>query len=387
MNLPYFHTHICLVSEQVLPNLLPILDKQAQPKRVIMMVTPSMRTNADRLATLLHDRGVETLRVAVDAYGFETMRQSVFKVVAELDDLDKVALNLTGGTKIMAFGAFDIAREHNLPVIYLDSREQRLLLFSSTAPYEMSRPVPDLLTVKTALAAQGYSIHRSPQQQVRPEHRPLFEELVKNCEKFSKGLSALNSAASKVKQNQTLMVSDQSYNSVKDFDQLLDLFQQAGALIVDRGTIIFKDEPSRLFCNGGWLEEYVLLITRELKQQGHILNLEPNVEVKTADGIKNEIDLAFTATNKLHLIECKTAQQHVQGKELKNQSRATETGYKLDTLRDLTGGLFGKAMLVSYMNIPDYDLKRLNSYNIKVVQTRRLAFLREELLLWLRNSR
>jgi len=47
--------HVCLVSEQLLPNLLPVLDSESRPKEVVLLVTPRMASEAERLSLLLRE--------------------------------------------------------------------------------------------------------------------------------------------------------------------------------------------------------------------------------------------------------------------------------------------------------------------------------------------
>jgi hypothetical protein len=50
---PPFDTHLCLVSAQATPNLLPVLDERWRPQRVVLATTPEMKKAADALATVL----------------------------------------------------------------------------------------------------------------------------------------------------------------------------------------------------------------------------------------------------------------------------------------------------------------------------------------------
>lgn len=43
------HTHLCFVSQQAAANLLPLLDRDFAPKRVLLAVTPQMSEAARSL--------------------------------------------------------------------------------------------------------------------------------------------------------------------------------------------------------------------------------------------------------------------------------------------------------------------------------------------------
>jgi hypothetical protein len=380
MSIPRYAIHICLVSNQSLPNLLPILHEPFRPQRVILLVTPDMKEKANLLERVLVDRGCRVERRDIFAYAFSSVREAVLQLALEQED---AAFNLTGGTKVMALGAFDIARELGIPVFYLDSREQKILLLN---PREQSFPLSEVLTVKTALSAQGFTIIEKGEKQVLPHHNRLTTELVRRAEELQRPLATVNAIAQRAKESLRASINGKIQKSQ---EELLGLFQQAGLLEydADRREVLFLDEKARFYVNGGWLEEHCLSVVLELQKQGSVFGLEPNVVVQTPTGVKNELDLAFTARNRLHIIECKTAKLAQSSKELNKETRATEAGYRLDTLRELAGGSFGKAMLISYQPLREVDRIRCESYGIRVVQTRRLRLLREELLQWIVESR
>ncbi len=369
-----YDTHICLVSDQSLANLLPVFLERFQPKNVVLLVTPAMRSRALILEQNLRTRGCSVSTCEVQAYGFEAIREASLQLVSDL--AGSLAINLTGGTKVMVLAAFDVARHFEIPVFYLDSRDQRIIhLYPDIEDIQL----PEILNVKAAFRAQGYDIVERGTQQIPRQHGLLTTQLVSNAEKLAKALSALNYIAAKAKNKLTLPVDIQRIKEQVVLDEVIDLFQQAGLLAVDRGQILFRDENARFYANGGWLEEHCLGVAQKLRKAGRIADLEPNAKI-SSQGVSNEIDLAFTARNQLHIIECKTADLSRFSKERPAETRAIEAGYRLDTLRDLVGGTFGKAMLVSYLKLPEIDRIRCESYGIKVVQVRQLRRLDEELI-------
>jgi len=377
MKIPQFETHICPVSEQTLPNLLPVLYAPFRPKRVILLVTPAMGGQAERLANCLRDLGVRVELCSVAAYDFQAMREQTLNLAAGLKN---AAFNLTAGTKIMALGAYDVARDFDLPVFYLDSRGQRLLILR---PEVQEFALPELLRLKTALAAQGYDISGQGEQQIPAPHQELTEALVEGVECFAAPLASLNYMAQEARKR---LLSPVDLPAVKDARLLNDLlarFTACGLIEVVPGrSVLFRDEAARAYVNGGWLEEHCLRIVRGLKKEGRIFDLLPNLEICNRQGVKNELDLAFTAHNQLHIIECKTANLQ-KTRDGRIETPAAAAGYKLETLRDVSGGSFARAMLVSYTPLPDYDRVRYASYGIQLVQAQQLKRLREELILWM----
>jgi hypothetical protein len=127
--------------------------------------------------------------------------------------------------------------------------------------------------------------------------------------------------------------------------ELVGLFREQGILDHDgRHTLGFPDEASLQYVRGGWLEEHVSRTMGALQDKGLVLDRRMNIALKSPSGADNELDVAFTAKNRLHLIECKTVNyQSPQG-----YARADQAAYKLHSLRQKTAEAFGRAMIVSF---------------------------------------
>lgn len=372
-----YHTHVCMVSDQPLANLLPVLLPDFHPKRIILLVTPAMYRKANILQSLLRDKGCQVERVEVSAYCFEDMRETVLQLASSLDA--GAIFNLTGGTKIMALGVYDIIRDFDLAAFYLDTSSQQLLILR---PAHKTFALPEVMSVKTALAAQGFSVVESGTSQIPPQNRVLTQQLVGRAEEFQHPLAQLNHCAQKARKNFRTPVDMQQGLTHGAGAELIELFQIAGLLICHQNQLIFPSETARFYVNGGWLEEHCFTIAQQLKKEGRIHDLGVNVIVESEDGVKNEIDLAFTARNQLHIVECKTANLSTPRDDNRQESRAAEVSYRLESLRVIMGGRFGKAMLVSYLKLRQADRDRCSSYNINVVEARQLDRFREVLLQW-----
>ena len=102
------------------------------------------------------------------------------------------------------------------------------------------------------------------------------------------------------------------------------------------------------------------------------------LEVERGDGVKNEIDVAFLADNRLHLVECKA--KNFKGSR---SNDGTEILYKIDSISDVLGGIQARSMLVSYKKLSSHDLKRAEELEVTVVQHRQLHNLRSSLEDWI----
>lgn len=75
-----FHVHVCLISGQPIPNLLPLL--QENPGKALFIVTPEMQDQAARLEKVARRRGVAVsfLQIA-SAYDYGTILEACEQVL------------------------------------------------------------------------------------------------------------------------------------------------------------------------------------------------------------------------------------------------------------------------------------------------------------------
>lgn len=110
------------------------------------------------------------------------------------------------------------------------------------------------------------------------------------------------------------------------------------------------------YLGGGWFEEYVFYLLRNLEQKNIIHDLRIGMEVTYVTPFRirgsvpvGEFDCAFTDGKKLWLIECKAGgikQEHIQ---------------KLENNLKTYGGIAAKGLLVSAFPVSDTHMKRINS--------------------------
>ena len=69
--------HLCLVSDQTMPNYLPIKAQEIKPSKVTLAVTDKMKTQGERLRQELSGHGimVDILSLGADAASFDDRRK------------------------------------------------------------------------------------------------------------------------------------------------------------------------------------------------------------------------------------------------------------------------------------------------------------------------
>lgn len=374
-----FHTQVCLVSGQAAPNLLPLLDEHLKPKEVILLVTDAMKDKANQLQAVIQPTGIKVRQQAFSAIGdFQAMQHQLEELLRPYPP-EGVALNVTGGNKWMAITAQEVFRFNNRPVFYVDIESGQLLFLDSQTP---PQSINAKIKLENYLKAYGYRIDGETKsiQGLTTDQRELCQRLVAYVSQWGGALGQLNRLASEAEIKKSLSVA----LSILDrqdvhLDNLLRECELSGILRRDHSgkTIHFSDHETRFFANGGWLEEYINSRLNELKAEG-LLQDSSHLNLKIASPQStNEIDVAFMAKNRLHIIECKT-------KRLTGQyagSAGTDSLYKLDSISDL-GGLGTKAMLVSYRTLGKADAQRAKDLNIRVVQGEQIQTIKNTIRSW-----
>jgi len=149
------NTHVCLISDQPIPNLLPLM--MEQPAAAVFLVTEQKKEEAQRLRELVTKRlGTKVSEWLIPPYGVEGVTAVCEQLLREIGR-DDLTLNVTGGTKVSALAAYETFYSADCRVIYVNTATNELL---TLAPTEKHEPLPDLLDVPDYLAAYGLAIDR-----------------------------------------------------------------------------------------------------------------------------------------------------------------------------------------------------------------------------------
>lgn len=377
-----YATHLCLVSDQATPNLLPLLDDDWRPTKVVLACTAQKRDAVNALQEVVNTKGqgmvVEVLDLP-DAYDYGALSEAFLNFLAQHEG-ESVALNVTGGTKLMAVAAQEAFRAADQPVFYVNVENDQVLLLGEKC---RSSPLRASLRVHELLRAHGYAVAGQDRPQVPKERRDLAARLIDISESYGAALGQFNFLAYGARNTLQAKLTDSDADS-KSLDHIIRLFEDAELVSQKSGILYFKDESARLFANGGWLESYVYDVLQTLRGKSNaitdvVTNLRIPFEGKVQHGRndKNELDIAFLARNTLHIIECKTANLAQTGAG--GDDKGAEAIYKMQSLLKL-GGLRTKGMVVDYrgkLSASPANLERAKEAHILVVSGRQLRNLSE----------
>ena len=223
-----FKTHVCIVSDQPIPNYVPILDTQFRPKEVFLLTTPKMQTKAEILKRTIEKRcQIQPEIINIDnAYNMEELKKKILVLLGQIGGQTKdVALNVTGGTKLMAIAAFELFRSAGFPAFYFtDNSNEILILDGSNDRYTLQ---PAKMEIEDYLNLHGYQIASGSKiiRDIPTSRKHIGEELVKKQKTYADAISHLNyiiSKGSEQKNSPNFKKERHYYN----FNQLLKYLSQ-----------------------------------------------------------------------------------------------------------------------------------------------------------------
>jgi len=371
-------THILLVSAQAAPNLLPTLDPELRPGEAVLVVSGKMQKRAEDLERVLREAGVQTSRVDAENEHDLGSLEEAFLRIAEDKAGHRIALNLTGGTKLMALAAQNVASTAGWASFYVDVDTDEAIPLDRTQP---TRALAPALGLSHYLQAYGFRREKStPPAPLREGADELLQTLVTQVGSLERPLGQLNWLAEQAERNNRLSVqmNDAQLDS-RSLNALLRNFEEAGLLRLVGEAIHFTDAPARSFAKGGWLERHVFRRVAALRDDLGMRDQEANLHLIDAEGVRNELDVAFIARNRLFVIECKTSRMDGERSE-----KANDTLFKLAEVCRRVGGLGARAMLVSYRQMREAELQLASALGIDVVFGAAIARLDDRLRAWVR---
>lgn len=285
----------------------------------IFITTQDFQHAGSALARCLRE-GCQSKTVTIqDPFNPADTRRAIEKHLSRLPPTAKVAVNLTGGTKLMFAGGLAACWARGLEPFYFEISNHNILFIRDdvTVPFVGARSVDEFFIVN------GFD----PITKGRWADKPARAARVGLTKELWKARKALGS-----------LYQTKEFRSYKSpWDGRRDppfkwSWGKSRATFSEEGDATFflnGDERPAPACDdfgqylgGGWLEEYAYSLLRELEARGHIHDLRIGLEVSYSgkahvkgEPPSGEFDCAFTDGKRLWLVECKAGsvkQEHIQ---------------------------------------------------------------------------
>lgn len=406
--------HLCLATEQVLANVLPL---RALPwDQLIIVASDHMRGRQKaRLDLLVSWARQEAARrqlpepaVKVEALhdtgmGWGDLLSFARHLAAQLTlehEGSRTDFNVTGGTKLMT-QAFATAFGGQARLVYCHTQGGRIEVLDAQGQTPAIELPPTLLSLTDHLQAQGFEVNGAqtatdgPWIQGVRQRQALTVALVQEGARLRMtpgvdGKRLLNvlhdMAASSLPQRArpgqaprpfsvraTCLApqSDVWFEVVAQL-QAHGIAEVCGWANPQQGSRLelqWCSEEAARYLAGGYLEEYAALcmLALDLPPQQWALNLrlQPCHSLQPAGRDFQELDLAIVYRNRMLVLECKAGQQ------LHRQGSGQDILNKLDAMCSHIGGALGEGWIVSPLQLmPDWAapiLDRAEQYGIRLV--------------------
>lgn len=324
------HIHVCLVSDQTIPNILGI--HHFKPDELLFITTRKMKkmNKTGHILTALSriglDYGKRNHEIEVDEDSVLVCRNRLDDWIRGKEDKD-FTVNLTGGTKIMSIAAYDYFKDYGSRMIYIPLGRNHYLTPYPRKALQTAESLNLRLKVADHLTAYGLQIVNEKKLS-QSRDRALLRKaesawIVQNYKEIKNLLIWLGGnlrphrGKRKFNLSQPFLGAD---NSEQEFLDRLGFDYD-----IANGYVSKTIEKSAIdFFTGGWLEEFCFNCLFELIGEG-IDDVVIGPQIRNAQGRENEFDVMFTRDNALYTVECKSLDQ--------NEDRKTDALYKIGALQ------------------------------------------------------
>lgn len=332
---------VSLISRQPMPNYIGA--KIINPDKMIYFVTRQERVTMERIQKVLK---LPFDVIEVKPFDFMSIRDAFLNVVQN-HSYDELILNVTGGTKIMALSAFDIASENRIPVIYINTADNEMIQLHDGNIYK--HPLPEVVNIPTYLELHGHHFIGSSQ----PSQLELSQFIGQNYNNLKSILYHLRAIEpGKPYRLPGMITPIQS--------QILKRLNGIGFIHYDdpKAQIICKQTENVQFIKGGWLEEFVFQQLQCMNPHDIRLNVKVSWKNKGSEKreTKNEFDIMLIRKNQLFIFECKSGK------------KAMDDIHRLEALREIVGGTYGIAYYLIVGSVSKPILERIKDFKeIRVI--------------------
>lgn len=351
---------IALAGEQPMPNFIPIL--QIKPQMVEFVVSnktePHARWTTEAMKLDRRTKGIRTnINPQVEVYDLAAVERQCVEIIERYPD-QTVVVNLTGGTKIMSLGAYRIATEHRLAMLYVVTEKSHVLYFEDTV---FTQPLVASVPAQVYFAAHGIKASSK-----RPWGEPFVGLARLIAQHAVNAARVIDEARRCVSQRGQLCVIERASADERKLAQAL---VECGCLEPtgsgSRLSIcVTQDRRARDFLAGKWLEIWVYEAART---SGLFDDVACDVRIEKDSGpalVLNQLDVVATRNARLTVCSCKT-----ESHELTEKDENKGAIYELDSIsrREQAGIYCGKVLVTHLVGLPEAFLSRAQNSRVTVV--------------------
>ncbi len=375
--------HVGILDNDPIRLLTPLIDERIAGEHLILVGDKTQYDVFLRIQQVLKQYEVSSEFFEIpDVVNTTALKGSMQELANYLDTLSGVIkLNASCGIRHRLLSVYEIFRQREWPIYVIEPNSDRLCWLFPANRTDLQ--VQDNIHIKDYLNVFGAraEFHQAPNIN-NPHLFAIGKKWASNALELGTGLATLNFLATTCRKEQVLSVSlSPKQQGYVELASLIQDLVDADLASYANGLLTFTSDETRRFANGEWLEIFVHATVKQLQSSmPTIQDHSQAVQVyrqRLDKEIRNELDVAIVVNNKLHIIECKTKGMRDDG---------DDTLYKLESLRDLLGGLQARALLVSFRPLRNNDKFRAQDLGLALIGPEELKDLDRHLLAWLRDA-
>lgn len=279
-------------------------------------------------------------------------RKAIEKEMSSISSSSMVAINLTGGTKLMFAGALGACWEHGIEPFYFEVNNNNIIFIRDgvNTPFVGAKSVTDFFKIN------GFDIVTHGYWEDLPLRAARIDVTAQIWELRDKFCHVYHNDAFKEYQLSWKNTQNSPFDwNWKNSRASLDGNGKATLILNGREITVPDSYDYARYLGGAWLEEYVWTLLQTLEAEGLIHDLRIGIEIDYADKVRTpkdapnaEFDCAFTDGKRLWLVECKAGsvkQEHIQ---------------KLENNLKTYGGIAARGIIVSSHLIAPQQMKRVS---------------------------
>ena len=369
---------IVLVSAQRMQNIIPVYQENMGPDDLIVPIISKKGDQLNEFFIRVYKQIQDALKGKVEALserledGVRPMFPADTKAVCSrlLDQYagEEVIVNITGGLKPMAIGAY-LAAEGRAHIIYVDTENEQIVTLEPdgrVSTPEFNQYVASI-DAEVYLRAHGkeLDLHRIEQNAFTEADLEAGFALGQVLDQAIPFLDSLRTAADAQFRARGGQAKQQPVDiplcELKVVDsEVLNIICPGYAKLSQREGILTIYPGSRWnFLTGGWFEAYVY---RSLKESGLFHDVRSKVYLK---GMDDDLDALCVYNARLAILECKSGRGRGKQGPL----------HRLNMLQGNLAGIFGKAIFVTTRRHRELGKR----FQERAKETRTRVIVREEL--------
>jgi hypothetical protein len=354
---------VCLLGGQTMPNLLAAADYS--PDRVWVVCSKDSKErglhNFTQALALMEKPPKSVEPIIVDPFDLHAILSSTSEVLDSVkrgSPNSEVLVDMTGGTKLMSFGAYLAAYTGSVRSQYVVTEREKFLRGFDGEQYE-SHPVSVHLPLAAYFAAHGLTLKPRSSNITKGAVR---EVLLKDVEQTSRVLGLLRSQYEMQSGSASFSLDFLDSESIAFFGQLAA--SGCGAIKKDHLTL---DPHEQQVLWGTWVEDYVSTQLQRLCKTKVVDEVRrPSDLLDSTGNRRRELDGVAIRNGRVAVFSCK---------QKKNQVERGDIDNLLATREDL--GTYVLLFLICVRHISSQLVKRAKESNVIVIHSDQLRFFRD----------